>query len=494
MQKITKPASAWNLAGRAFVICFAFLIIPLFIHSFFQYRREIHIVEQNTRSSLQAAGWQMGKRIEDLVVRDWAILSANCSGFPIQHVAPRHGKYAFIDGSNLVVGMDGLAFTHPLQEVLALKETPFPMNASFSPDLQDEWIESFQIHNTELTLYLGTKSSAVPQLQWSNLIFRIGSFVLLFGIMGSLLVLLLLRLLTKPFNVLCRTMERVALGAVHSRYVKQRFGFEINDLGGYFNETVEALLEHQKQAEEERLQKERLAQTLKVAQEIQADLLPKKFPTIPTLDIGAAYLPALEVGGDFYDILPLSSGKVLIVVADIADKGISACLFSLGLRSSLRALAEAQDDLGALVKKANELFLLDAEESSQFATVWLGILDGKRLNYVSLGHPPALLKRGGGLIPLSSDHPSLGLPLKSVVPQTVDLESGDILFVYSDGAFEAHDVHDVDYGAKRLKDSFLHNPNTSSQALADQMLLAIQQHSHGVAQYDDLTLLFIRSI
>jgi len=386
-----KPVSAGSLAYRAFFICLAFLIIPLIIHSFFQYQKEVELEREEVQLEAQ------------------------------------------VDG---------------------------------------------------------------PHFHKTNFFIEITSFLAIELVIGGGLVFLLLRKLAKPLNVLRLTMARVAEGAVDSRYVNQRFGFEINTIGEYFNETVDALLLHQKKAEEEKIQKERLAEKLQLAQDIQADLLPKKIPIAPHLDIGASYLPALEVGGDFYDVLPLSSGKILLVLADIADKGISACLFSLGLRSSLRALAESLgDNIPELLRKANDLFMLDAEETSQFATVWLGILDGNLLSYVSLGHPPALLKRNGELIELSTGHPSMGLGhLDEITVSKYELNSRDELFIYSDGATEAHNVDGALYGMVRLKNAFLRTTSSSAAQISKSILSEIQSFSHGISQHDDLTLLLIRFI
>ena len=514
-----KPVSAGSLVGRAFFICLAFLIIPLFIHSFFQYKKEnelqnqeIQLQEQDVRATLRVIGGQMVLRIQDYILLDWDLLESQGAESTLGHLVsfetisiPDQTPHQFVlvdqEKDLLLVGKKTSTSTakvvsHSLHDLLFLKDAPFPIEIDLNRDLSDAYVEKFPVSNTDLILVLGAKEPALTHLHKTNFVFQLLRFILIVVLVGGGLVILLLNKLARPLNVLRSTMSRVADGMVHSRYAKQRFGFEINDIGEYFNETVDALLIQQKQAEEEKIKKEKLEQKLQLAQDIQAGLLPKKIPSAEHLDIGAAYLPALEVGGDFYDILPLSSGKILIVLADISDKGISACLFSLGLRSSLRALAEANsDDLAGIIKTANDLFRLDAEETSQFATVWIGVLDGKNLSYISLGHPLALLKRCGVLEDLFTDYPALGIvEFDFLNVRTLELREGDELLLFSDGATDAHDIDSSRFGVDRLKQSFLRTNNHSASEISKVILEDIQSFSRGQDQYDDLTLLVIRLI
>lgn len=516
-QNTRKAVSAGTLVGRAFFICLAFLIIPLFIHSFFQYRtemelekQEIQLQERDVRATLRAIAEQISQRIEDFIELDWKILGTPSTGGSLDELfdfrrisveADLPDQFVIVDEvqKELLVGkklseQKANVIVHTLSEIIALKSPPFPIAIGLNEQLTNTFVEEVLIPKTELHIRLGTNYTGIFHLHTNNFILRIASFIAIVGLIGGGLVYLLLKKLARPLNVLRLTMDRVAQGAVYSRYVNQRFGFEVNAIGQYFNETVDALLSHQKQAEAEKIQKERLAEKFLLAQTIQADLLPKKIPTAPQLDIGAAYLPALEVGGDFYDVLPLSNGKILIVVADIADKGISACLFSLGLRSSLRALAEAkQGDVSEIIKLANDLFMLDAEETSQFATLWLGILDGKALSYLSMGHPPALLKRDGSIRELSTSHPSLGLfALHELTHSQIELQSDDELLIFSDGVTEAHDQDALLFGKDRLVTVFSRANGGTAEMVSRTILEEVQSFSHGAEQHDDVTILVVR--
>ncbi len=504
-----KPASAWNLAGRSFLICLVFLVLPLFIHSFLQYRKEIHLAQEEKKivlkdqnAVLKAIGWQLTHQLVDTIAFSWDLLSISNptstlrDHFSIEWVETPHldkDFSAFIRDEKLFVlrkitSRDSIALVYPLHSLIQIKDSPFPIEVSFSPPLPStENYEEFNIASAEITFYLISKAIPFSSLHQVNWVFRVCSFLFIVGVVGGGFGVLLLRRLSKPLNVLCLTMERVSEGAIHSRYSSQLLGFEINTLGNYFNQTMDALILHQRQAEEERAKKEKLAEKLKVAREIQRNLLPKYGSANSGLEVDYAYLPALEVSGDFYDLFTSPSGKTLITIADISDKGISACLYSLGLRSSLRSLMDF--DLSEMVRKANELFCIDSSDSGQFATLWIGVLDQNKLRFLSLGHPPALLKRKGELQFLSTSHSALGIEaFSNITPSEITLEKGDEILLYSDGATEAMDPSGDLFGVERLKQYFLKSMRNTTQGLLEEIQDFTQHHP----PQDDLTLLSVR--
>ncbi|HEY4255317.1 MAG TPA: PP2C family protein-serine/threonine phosphatase, partial [Chlamydiales bacterium] len=314
------------------------------------------------------------------------------------------------------------------------------------------------------------------------------------GVIGGGLVWLLTRKLASSLHSLCHTMDRVSEGASSVRFSPKMLGFEINDIGLLFNETLDSLLLQQKVAEKERLHREKLAQELKLGHDIQASLLPGQLVFVEGPQITTACVPATEVGGDFCDAFPLLSGELLLAMADVAGKGISACLFSVGLRSSLRALAAASENLSVVVAKANDLFLMDAKETGLFATLWLSVVKEGTLEYINLGHPPAFLKRKGKLQELTTHHPALGLmPLHGLKSKKISLEPGDELLLYSDGVTEAHNTQEKLYGAERLKETFLHGEKKeSTAAIVEKIFEDAQLFSQNAPQHDDMTLLLAR--
>ncbi len=337
--------------------------------------------------------------------------------------------------------------------------------------------------------------NAIQELQQKEYYYRIGLLFIFVGVIGGGAVFLLSRRIGKPLKALCKTMTRVSEGGVHVRYTPDWMGFEINQLGKQFNETLDSLLLHQQEAERERIGRERLAEELKIGHEIQMSLLPTHLPNLPEIDMAPGYLPAKEVSGDFYDLFQLENGTILLAVADTAGKGISACLYSLGLRSMIRSLARTTKDLSEIVLQANDLFWIDARNSGMFVTLWLGIYDPAKhlLTYCTQGHPPGLLKRGNHIQELWTGGIALGAQQLDAIPTAqITLAEGDFLFLYTDGIIEAHDPDAQLFGQKRLREFILRKKKESSQQFVDQLLEEIHLFSQGSPQHDDIAMLALR--
>lgn len=478
------------------------LVIPLLIHTLFIYREEILNEEQDTRDTLMGIGTQMALRISNQIENDWKILEMQVVP-PFFHSelisAPAgvQGNFANVNktGTRLFVGkviQSGTArgFAHPTEELLKIPSPPFPIHASLvSPPPKDHVIKQIPVPLTDLVLTVSTDWNLITDLQTSRWIFRIALFLGLVIVVGGGLLSLFAKKFSRSLETLRGTMERVAEGAVHSRFAPQRFGFEINAIGLEMNRTLDELLRQEEIARKEGAERERLAEELALGRKIQNDLLPSHIPIVQGLHVSSGYLAAKEVSGDFYDLYLCKAAlhqHVLIVMADLAGKGIEACLHALGLRSSLRAFASSSSDLKEIALQAQDLFLLDAADRGLFATLWIGLLVGNKLSFLSLGHPPTLLKRKGEIRELTTGNPALGiLDPADLQVQTIVLEPKDELLLYTDGAIEAMNENQQLFGHARLKEAFARSH--SSQ----EILESIEHFAAGASQHDDLTLLFM---
>ena len=499
MPKTNKKITFSGSIARRFLFVFlVFLVIPLTLHTFLLYRREILLQEADVRSTMKGLATLLSNQITHTLQADWKVLDAESpqliKSFKIEKIAPpsdASDHFVFISKrrDSLLAGLkksttEAHAIAHPLPQLLALPNAPFPIDVSLAElNKTDLWTESVPLENTPLTLTLGTSSQRIADLQKSHLLFRLGSFLFLLFIVGGALVYWLIRKLNRPLTALKLTMERVADGALHSRFAPQPLGFEINTIGLEFNTTLDQLLENQKKTEQEKLAREKLAQELKLGRDIQRSLIPQVIEPQMGLRFEPSFASAKEVSGDFYDVHRLSQNRVLIAIGDVSGKGIEACLYSLGLRSSLRAFAEATHDLPHLCRKANELFLLDVKQSGFFATLWIGLYDGRHLTFASFGHPPALLKSKNKITPLQTKHPAFGVaPLRPIEPGTTLLEPGDSLLLYTDGITEAHNAQNQLFGAARLQAAFQSSPS---------ILQEVVKFVGDAPQHDDIALLSI---
>lgn len=248
----------------------------------------------------------------------------------------------------------------------------------------------------------------------------------------------------------------------------------------------------------DRLDAERAAgRELEIARQVQGRLFPQKRPGLRTLDYAGACVQASRVGGDYYDFLDFGPGRVGLVLADIAGKGISGALLMANLQANLRSqYALALNDLPRLLQSVNRLFYENTEEN-RFATLFFGDYrdDTRLLRYANCGHfPPLLLRATGAVEALTSTATVLGLFEEWSTPVVdVVLERDDVLIIYTDGVIEAVNSDDEQFGTGRLVDVVRMHRQRSATDVIDAIQTAVQQFAGG-APTDDLTLVVARAI
>jgi sigma-B regulation protein RsbU (phosphoserine phosphatase) len=242
----------------------------------------------------------------------------------------------------------------------------------------------------------------------------------------------------------------------------------------------------------ERLEAERKAlHEMDIAQQVQRKLFPQKTPALSTLDYAGRCTQARAVGGDYYDFLDLGPGRVGLVLADIAGKGISAALLMANLQANLRSqYAVALEDLATLLRSVNRLFF-DSTEENRYATLFFGDYEdaSRRLRYVNCGHnPPLVLRAAGDLERLMPTTTVLGLFEEWECPVAeVMLAPEDVLLIYSDGATEASNDAGEEFGEARLVEALRAHRERPAAAILDALSDAVLEFSGG-QQGDDLTL------
>jgi sigma-B regulation protein RsbU (phosphoserine phosphatase) len=256
----------------------------------------------------------------------------------------------------------------------------------------------------------------------------------------------------------------------------------------------------------ERLEAERrAAQELEFAREVQARLFPQKLPPLETLEYRGGCLPARQVGGDYYDFLELRPGRVALVLADIAGKGVSGALLMANLQANLRSqYAMALDNLPRLLKSVNQLFYENTSESS-YATLFFADYDdsSRRLRYVNCGHLPPLLLRAGEVSP---DRASLPPAVERLQPTCTvlglfdrwecsvaeaQLAPGDTLVLYTDGVTEAASDAGEEFGEDRLIEILRCQRHLPVPKLLETIVATVQEFSDR-KQADDITLVIAR--
>ncbi len=243
-------------------------------------------------------------------------------------------------------------------------------------------------------------------------------------------------------------------------------------------------------------ERERLEQELAVAHTIQASFIPDTPPSEPGWEVAAHWRAARQVGGDFYDFIPLPSGQWGMVVADVADKGTPAALFMAVCRTLLRAAAMSRTSPAATLKRVNELLFSDAR-SDLFVTLFYAVWDPLtgRVTYASGGHNPALLIQGQSsqIIELHSQGIALGVIEQAELEEhQVTLQPGDTLVAYTDGVTEAMQADYTEWGIKRFKQALLAAPGREADLMLHCVLDEIDEFVGGAPQSDDLTIWLLR--
>jgi phosphoserine phosphatase RsbU/P len=322
-------------------------------------------------------------------------------------------------------------------------------------------------------------------------------FALLFFLLLVVVVFLawsFSRTITRPVDAL--KAGATALGAGNLEYrVDLRTGDEFEALAHSFNTMASDLRISIDNLRRTTAEKERYTKELEIAKEIQDNFLPETTPVIPGIGIAAATIPAMEIGGDFYDFIPAGEGRWGIAMADVSGKGISAALFMALSRTLLHVSGGTSRDPSAAVRQANRWIYEDGR-SSMFVTLFYGVLDpaGMQFAYVNAGHNPPLLVREGGVQELGGSRGiALGVVPDVAIPPTIlDLRPGDLLVLYTDGVTEAFNDRDEAFGEDRLSDFVFANRALPARALLDSLVGEIHRFAGVAAQSDDITLVIVK--
>ena len=244
-------------------------------------------------------------------------------------------------------------------------------------------------------------------------------------------------------------------------------------------------------------EKERLGAELNVAKQIQSEMLPRVFPPYkdhPEIELYASMTPAKEVGGDFYDFYMLDDDHFAMVVGDVSGKGVPAALFMVITKTLLKDTAAHEHNPAKVFEHVNKI-LCESNESGLFVTCWMGILtiSTGELNFANAGHNAPVLENNGKIEYLSTK-PNLMLAAMDGLPytnNTIKLNKGDRLFIYTDGITEATNDYDELYGEDRLLSVLksVQGTGKTSRDILDIVRNDLNDFVLEAPQFDDITML-----
>ena len=247
-------------------------------------------------------------------------------------------------------------------------------------------------------------------------------------------------------------------------------------------------------------EKERMTAELDVAARMQAGIVPTDFPTRDDIRIYATMSPAREMGGDFYDFFQVDEDHIALVMADVSGKGVPAAMFMIVAKVILKNRTINRKELNSspaqILFEVNNMLCAD-NPSNLFVTVWFGILtlsDGTLISS-NAGHDfPAILRGSGDYIITTEDNMP---PLATVedleyTDDTIQLEKGDRLFLYTDGVPEAKSEEGERFGLERMMDVLNRDKSLSPEQLLTMMKHEIDTFTGDIAPFDDITMMSVR--
>ena len=357
----------------------------------------------------------------------------------------------------------------------------------FRQVMDNGWLLSVEIPENEIISEMGRKNNRF------SIIIAVFSFVML-GVAYSLIS----RLINAPIKQLMSGVSRIASGRLDTR-IEISSKDELGLLARTFNRMTADLKESVEKIARENAEKERIGAELTIATNIQANMLPNVFPPFPErteFDIYASMRPAKEVGGDFYDFFLLDKDNLAIVIADVSGKGIPAALFMVVAKTLIKNCSSCKRPK-AVFESVNKK-LCENNDSGMFVTSFIGFynIPTGRLVFINAGHNPPLIKRqAGGVYEFLPTKPSpiLGwLKNAEYREETVTLEQGDVLYLYTDGVTEAVNAGFELFSEARLLEALNRYNDRPPKELLDAIKQEIDNFADGAEQADDIAMLALK--
>jgi serine phosphatase RsbU (regulator of sigma subunit) len=249
---------------------------------------------------------------------------------------------------------------------------------------------------------------------------------------------------------------------------------------------------------EESIEKERLEKELDVAREIQRKILPSKNPEYSGLNISTTFIPAFEVGGDYYDFFEVSESKLGFVIADVSGKGITAAFIMAEVKGIFESLSKTSLSPKEILVNANQILRRTLDKKS-FVSAAYGLLDlnEQKLFLARAGHCPILLIREGIAQDIRPAGLGLGLNYTSYFAETLEeiklgLKENDLLVLFTDGITEAKNSEEEDFGENNFERILLGNSHLSAEEISNEVIKGVTTFSQDTTQHDDITLVIFK--
>ncbi len=304
--------------------------------------------------------------------------------------------------------------------------------------------------------------------------------------------------LTKPLSLFASSARMIAKGDFNTPLPEIKSEDEMKELYNSFSYMQTSLKNYIEELKSTTSAKERIESELSIAREIQMGMIPKIFPAFPErndIDIFAILHPAKEVGGDLYDFF-INEEKLFFTIGDVSGKGVPASLFMAVTRSLFRSVAANIIDPKIIVESMNSA-ISETNEANMFVTLFVGVLDLRTgdMQFCNAGHNPPCIITKDGNVSFMEIHPNLPVGLFEKFQydtQSIHLESGTTLFLYTDGLTEAENNNKELFSENNLLKTLQNEAVTDAETLVRNVYNSVEQHVNNAVQSDDLTMLVVK--
>ncbi|MBF0493713.1 MAG: SpoIIE family protein phosphatase [Candidatus Omnitrophica bacterium] len=303
--------------------------------------------------------------------------------------------------------------------------------------------------------------------------------------------------LTKPLNILLKGIKEIGAGNLDHK-MGLKAGDEFGMLAESFDSMAHSLKRYIDALTKTTKEKERLKRDIEIAAEMQKAMLPHFKLDVDEIDLAGMSLPALQVGGDYFDYMNRDGRNIGFIIADAAGKGINSSLFMTNSKSILKVLTTQELSPSKVIRMTNDMVIKDVNDSAaMFVTLFYGIFDRENwaFRYCNAGHnPPIYYDRKLGTVSLLKAHgiPIGMLPGQEYAEDTINMSSGDMVVFYTDGVVEMMNSQKEMFGIEALIEIIITNHDFSSQQIADIIKTKAFAFAGSCLQFDDFTLLVFK--
>ncbi len=425
----------------------------------------------------------------------------------------------FDTGYAFLLSRNGMYVTHPNHEQI-MNETIFSRARELDEPQMRE-IGRDMIHGKSLLKSLTLKDKGdiwiyhtqLPSTKWSlGVVYphsemyaglrKLNLIILLLSIFGlSLLMFFTTKIINKlinPVTQFASSARVIAEGNFNSQLPSNGNSNEMKELHDSFDFMQKELSNYIDHLKETTSAKEKIESELRIAKEIQMGMIPHifpPFPDMPEIDLFASLESAKEVGGDLYDFFIIDENRLCFAIGDVSGKGVPASLFMAVTRTLLRSVADKTKSTAQIVHSINKTLSFN-NESNMFVTFFLGVLDVRtgQLNYCNAGHnPPVLIKHNKEVnyFKITKAIPVGLFEDFAYIEESIHIEKGDQIFLYTDGLNEAEDINNKLFGDDHLLETIRKNNVPNPKQLIEKTIQEVALHVKGHIQSDDLTMLSI---